>query len=176
MVIPVEKWAREINILFVTNRVQLCRAAYRILGDWERSDDIVQDAYIKVIEMTTTQNIRQPLAYMFQIVRNLAIDHYRRIMLEADLFGVDEEGLHVPSLAGLPESHAINREHLALVIQALANLPERTRRVFKLHRVDGYSHRMIADELKISTSLVNILLHEATNHCRQALQSSNAAK
>jgi RNA polymerase sigma factor (sigma-70 family) len=175
-VILVEEWTQEVNTLFVTNRTQLCRAAYKILGDWERSDDVVQDAYIKIIEMTAAQNIRQPLAYMFQIVRNLAIDHYRRMMFESDLFGIDEEGLHVPSLVGMPETYAINREQLALVIQALACLPERTKRVFELYRVDGYTHRMIADELSISTSLANILIHEATNHCRRALQFSNAVK
>jgi RNA polymerase sigma-70 factor (ECF subfamily) len=172
--IPVEKWTQEINTLFISNRVQLRRAAYKILGDWERSDDIVQDAYIKIIEMTAAQDIRQPLAYMFQIVRNLAIDHYRRMVFETELFGIDEEGLHVPALADLPETHAINRQHIALVIQVLDKLPERTKRVFELYRIDGYTHRMIADELNISTSLANILIRETTNHCRNALQSCSA--
>ncbi|MBK9663458.1 MAG: RNA polymerase factor sigma-70, partial [Nitrosomonas sp.] len=49
---------------------------------------------------------------------------------------------------------------------ALAELPERTKRVFMLYRVEGYTHRMIADELNISTSLANMLIHEATEHCR----------
>lgn len=168
-----EEWAQEVNTLFITHRMQLRRAAYKILGDWERSDDVVQDAYIKIIEMTADQNVRQPLAYMFRIVRNLAIDHYRRMMFETELFGVDEEGLHVPALAGIPETHAINRQHIALVIQALAKLPERTRRVFELYRMGGYTHRMIATELNISTSLANILIHEATSHCRHVLQSGD---
>lgn len=164
--VPVEKWTQELNTLFIINRMQLRRAAYKILGDWDISDDIVQDAYIKVTEVSATQNIRQPLAYLFRIVRNLAIDHYRRGVFETELFGTEEEGLYVQTLTELPEANAINRQHLALVVKALAELPERTKRVFMLYRVEGYTHRMIADELNISTSLANILIHEATEHCR----------
>ncbi|WP_304057141.1 RNA polymerase factor sigma-70 [Nitrosomonas communis] len=169
MMIPVEKWTHELDALFIANQVQLRRAAYKILGDWERSEDVVQDAYIKISEMPATQKVRQPLAYLFRIVRNLAIDHYRRDAFESELFGTDEEGLHIPALTGTPETTAINRQHLDLVVEALAKLPERTKRVFELYRVEGYTHRMIADELNISTSLANILIREATSHCRNAL-------
>ncbi|WP_371113291.1 sigma factor-like helix-turn-helix DNA-binding protein [Nitrosomonas sp. Nm33] len=56
-----------------------------------------------------------------------------------------------------------------MVAEALAKLPDRTKRVFELYRIHGYTHRMIADELGISPSLANILIHEAINHCRNAL-------
>ncbi|TYP89232.1 MULTISPECIES: RNA polymerase factor sigma-70 [Nitrosomonas] len=169
MMMPVDKWSQGLGTLFIANRTQLLRAAYKILGDWERSDDVVQDAYIKITEMAAAQKVRQPLAYLFQIVRNLAIDHYRRDVFESELFGTDEEGLQVPALTGTPETHAINRQHLELIAEALAKLPERTKRVFELYRIHGYTHRMIADELGISTSLANILIHEAMNHCKNAL-------
>ncbi|SOD20618.1 sigma-70 family RNA polymerase sigma factor [Nitrosomonas ureae] len=169
MMMPVENWTQELSTLFIINRMQLRRAAYKILGDWDLSDDIVQDAYIKVTEVSTIQNVKQPLAYLFQIVRNLAIDRYRRGIFETELFKSEEEGLFVQALTGMPETNAINRQHLTLMAQALAKLPERTKRVFMLYRLDGYTHRMIADELNISTSLANILIHEATEHCKDVL-------
>jgi len=169
MMMPVENWTQELSTLFIINRVQLRRAAYKILGDWDLSDDIVQDAYIKVTEVSAMQNVKQPLAYLFQIVRNLAIDRYRRGIFETELFKSEEEGLFVQALTEMPETNAINRQHLTLMAQALAKLPERTKRVFMLYRLDGYTHRMIADELNISTSLANILIHEATEHCKGIL-------
>lgn len=169
--IPIEQWMQEVNALFVANRIQLQRAAYKILGDWERSDDVVQDTYIKIIEMTATQNIKQPLAYMYRIVRNLAIDHYRRTAFESELFGVDEEGMHVPAVAGMPEAYVINCQQLERVAQTLAKLPARTQRAFELYRVEGYTHRMIAAELNISISLANNLIHQAINYCRQAMHN-----
>jgi RNA polymerase sigma factor (sigma-70 family) len=170
MMIPVEEWTQELDALFITNRVQLRRAAYKILGDWERSDDVVQDAYIKITEMSITQKkVRRPLSYLFQIVRNLAIDHYRRIIFESELFGMDEEGLNISTMTGTPEANAINRQLLELVAEAVAKLPKRTKRVFELYRIDGYTHRMIAEELNISTSLANMLIHEAIDHCKSVL-------
>lgn len=169
MMIPVEEWTQQLDLLFIANHAQLRRVAYKILGDWERSDDIVQDAYIKITEMPATQQVRAPLAYLFRIVRNLAIDYYRRFVFESTLFGTDEEGLHVQALTGTPEANAISRQHLERVVESLAELPERTKRVFELYRIDGYTHQMIADELNISISLANILIQEATKHCRAAL-------
>lgn len=166
---PVEEWTQELDTLFIVNRAPLRRAAYKIVGDWDQSDDIVQDAYIKVTAASTTRNVRQPLSYLFQIVRNLAIDRYRRGLFETELFGLEEEGLYVQSLLEAPEINAINRQYLTLAVQALAQLPERTIRVFILYRIEGFTHRMIADELNISTSLANMLIHEATEHCKSVL-------
>jgi RNA polymerase sigma factor (sigma-70 family) len=169
MMMPVEKSMQELDTLFIVNRAPLRRAAYKIVGNWDQSDDIVQDAYIKVTAASTTRNVRQPLSYLFQIVRNLAIDRYRRGLFETELFGLEEEGIYVQSLLEAPEINAINRQYLTLAVQALAQLPERTKRVFILYRIEGYTHRMIADELNISTSLANMLIHEATEHCKSVL-------
>ena len=176
MMEPVEPWIQQLDTVFIANRVPLRRAAYKILGNWERSEDVVQDAYIKITESSVKQKVRQPLAYLFQIVRNLAIDHYRRVAFETELFETDEEGFPVSVLAATPETHVMNCQHLTLIADALAKLPERTKRVFELYRIDGYTHRMIADELNISTSLINILIHEAMDHCRNILLSETSER
>ena len=158
--------------IFVAHRSQLNWAALKILGNSERAEDVVQDAYLKVSEAASLLDIKQPLAYMFQMVRNLAIDHHRRASLEMHLFETDDEALHIPSHTGIPEAIAISRQHLKLVANAIAELPERTRRAFELHRLEGQTHRAIAEELEISTSLVNILIHQAIDHCRAVLRSA----
>jgi RNA polymerase sigma-70 factor (ECF subfamily) len=161
----------DLSAVFVAHRAQLRRAALKILGDTERAEDVVQDAYLKVTETEGVLNIKQPLAYLYQIVRNLAIDRHRRAAFEGGLFDREEEGLQVPGQVGTPEATAISRQHLALVARALSELPERTRRAFELHRLDGHTHCAIASQLHISTSLVNILIHDALDHCRAALRS-----
>ena len=161
----------DLGTVFVAHQAQLRRAALKILGDSERAEDVVQDAYLKVTETQGALDIKQPLAYLYQIVRNLAIDRHRRAAFEGNLFDSEEEGLHVPGLTGTPEAIAISRQHLAMVARELSELPERTRRVFELHRIDGHTHCAIASQLQISTSLVNILIHDAMDHCRAALRS-----
>jgi RNA polymerase sigma-70 factor (ECF subfamily) len=162
----------ELSEVFMAHRSQLRWAALKILGNPERAEDVVQDAYLKVSEAAAVFHVKQPVAYLFQMVRNLAIDHHRRISFELHLFEGEDDGLHVPSHIGMPEATVISREHLKLVAKAISELPERTRRAFELHRLEGQTHRAIAAELAISTSLVNILIHEAIDHCRAALQST----
>jgi RNA polymerase sigma factor (sigma-70 family) len=167
----VDQQAVDLSSVFVAHQAQLRRAALNIVRNPERAEDVVQDAYLKVTETAGALDIKHPLAYLLQMVRNLAIDRHRRAAFEGGLFEREEEGLHVPALVGTPEATAISRQHLALIARALSELPERTRRVFELYRLDGHTHCAIASKLHISTSLVNILIHDAMNHCRAAIQS-----
>lgn len=154
--------------MFITHHAQLRRAAMKILGTREQADDVVQDAYIKVVE-TAPHHVEQPLAYLFQVVRNLAIDRYRHVALESRLFATEEEGLYVAANAGTPESVAGNLQQLSLVADALSKLPERTRRAFELNRLGGHTQREVADQLGVSATLVNFMMRDALVSCRAAV-------
>jgi RNA polymerase sigma-70 factor (ECF subfamily) len=158
--------------VFVAHRNQLCQVATKILGSLDRAEDVVQDAYLKVIEARAVFVVKQPVAYIFRIVRNLAIDHYRRATLESGVFTVAEEGWNGPSASGTPEAISISRQQLSLVASALDQLPERTRRAFELYRMGGHTQREIAQMLDVSPSLVNFMIRDALDHCRSALEST----
>ena len=158
--------------LFVAHRSQLQRAAFKILGNMESAQDVVQDTYLKMIEAAAAFKAKQPLAYLFQMVRNMAIDAHRRAALEARFFVEEEQGMDVPEGAGTPESMAVNRQELRIVADALAALPERTRQVFERHRLGGLTQQEIADELGVSITLVNFMLRDAITHCAAALRKA----
>jgi RNA polymerase sigma factor (sigma-70 family) len=155
---------------FIAHRSKLRDAAARILGCRQRAEDVVQDAYIKVIEISSSFEARQPLAYVYRIVRNLAIDRHRRASLESVVFACEEEGLNVASGADTPEAILCGRQCLNLVSCALAELPARTRHVFELYRLGEHTQREIAVQLDISTTLVNFMIRDAMDHCRGAAQ------
>lgn len=165
-------WILSIDSLFITHRTQLRRVAYRILRDWDRADDVIHDAYLKIRDcIDNKSDVKQPIAYLFQTVRNMAIDQYRRSVFELDLFDSEEEGLLVPDKLRTPDLYLMHSQSLDLIMAALSELPDRICKVFVLYRLEGYTQRMIAEELKISVSLVNILIHTATHHCKEALSS-----
>lgn len=159
----------DLGAIFISHRSQLRVAAQKILGNTQRAEDVVQDAYMKVADGSSFLNIKQPVAYLFQVVRNLAIDRYRRTALETQVFASEEDGLNVPQQGGTPEMLAIHRQHLRLVVEALNTLPERTRRAFELHRLGGLTQREVAEQLGISTTMVNFLIRDAMDCCRAAL-------
>ncbi|WP_038492833.1 RNA polymerase factor sigma-70 [Janthinobacterium agaricidamnosum] len=154
---------------FIASRPQLRDAATRILGCRQRAEDVLQDAYLKLADGIEELHIQNPMAYLFQLVRNLAIDRHRRSNFELQVFSPEEEGMHVGSSAATPEAHAIHTQHLVLVARALASLPERTRSAFELHRLGGQTQREVAAQLGISTTLVNFMIRDAMQCCRDAL-------
>lgn len=164
-----EQQGLDLGALFVTQRSQLKAAALKILGNGQRAEDVVQDAYLKLVESPVAAEVRQPVAYLFQMVRNLAIDRHRRTALETHVFAAEEDGAHVPHQNGSPEMQAMHRQQLRLVAHALSTLPERTRRAFELYRLGGLTQREVADELGISTTLVNFMIRDAMTCCRDAL-------
>ena len=82
----------ELAETFIAHRRQLRQVALKILGNVDRADDVVQDAYLKILEAETVFVVKQPLAYLHQVVRNLSIDRYRRGAFELGLFTNADDG------------------------------------------------------------------------------------
>ena len=163
----------DLGEVFAKHGTQLRRAAHRIVGDTHLAEDLVQDAYLRAKEMACAQGtMAHPLSYVHRMVRNLAIDRYRRGALESQLFEPEDSGAQVAAPAArTPEAMAIDRQELALVARALAGLPERVRRVFELYRLEGRTQREIGAELGLSAATVNTLIREALDRCRAALSA-----
>ena len=157
---------------FTAYRNQLHQLAAKILRNSDRAEDVVQDAYLKIIEVKAVLVVKQPVAYIFRVVRNLAIDHYRHASLESSLFTGDEEAQSMPSPAPTPEAISISRQQISLVADALDQLPKRTRRAFELYRVGGHTQREIAQMLGVSPTLVNFMIRDALNRCRSVFDST----
>lgn len=148
---------------FIGQRDGLRRAALAIVGNKERAEDVVQDAYLKVWEASKALDIRQPISYCFQVVRNLALDYWRRSAFESQLLTGEEEGWDVPAPQATPEQEAMSRQYLAICDRVLKKLPDRTRTVFEMYHLAGMTQRDISAALSVSLGLVNATLKEATD-------------
>ncbi|MGE8178244.1 RNA polymerase factor sigma-70 [Pseudomonas fluorescens] len=153
---------------FVNNRLILVKIAARITGCRSRAEDVVQDAFFRLQSAPQiTSSFKAQLGYLFQIVRNLAIDHYRRQALEQKYSGTEEEGLNVVIHDASPESSHINFSILENIADALGQLPSRTRYAFEMYRLHGVPQKDIAKELGVSPTLVNFMIRDALVHCRK---------
>ena len=164
--------------LFLTHRAALIDYATPIVGDKARAEDVVQDAYIRFVaagkETAGSEppdeggRIAHPVAYLYRIVRNLAFDWKRRRITED---AVPDPAIldQVPATMASPEREALYRDELRVVAQALAELPERTRMAFEMHRLGGKTLREIATRLNISVGLAHQLVRDAMTHCAASL-------
>jgi RNA polymerase sigma-70 factor (ECF subfamily) len=157
---------------YLTHHAALVDSIAPIMGCRLRAEDVVQDVWIKVTESPPEAEIRQPASYLFRLVRNLAIDHVRRLALEIRHGASEAMPLSVPSADPSPEQAAIDRDILRTLSAVLAELPERTRLVFEMNRIGGHSVAEIAAALDLSAGFVYRLLREATAHCAKRLHAT----
>lgn len=160
---------REALELFQSHRASLVNYARAITGSDGQADDIVQDAWLRFERARGSAMLREPLHYLYRIVRNLAIDGTRRASLEAERHSVDVDAIAgtVASDAPSPEDVVLARNELDFIRGALADLPERTRIAVEMHRFGGHKLADIARSMGISVGLAHTLVADGIKHCHR---------
>jgi len=136
------------------HHIRRLRELLRGLGSSrEDSEDLIQEAFLRLHIYCQTHEVRQQEAFLVRTVQNLSVDRHRRA--HRDLY-VDEpvETLHLVDLGVSPDEDAALRQRLDRVRSVLDSLKPRTREVFLMHRLDGYSSAQIAKHFEISVSAV----------------------
>jgi RNA polymerase sigma factor (sigma-70 family) len=135
------------------------------LGNRQSAEDVVHDAYLRVLERSSETPIKQPRAFLYRTALNLVIDDHRRNVIRQTepLDAVDhQEQLFSPS----PQATMDHGQRLEMMQRALAELPYLCRECFTLRKIDGLSHPQIAERLGISRSVVEKHIVNAMKHCR----------
>ena len=157
--------------LLTTHRQELNRFAIHKLGSPEVASDILQDAYLRLANYKTTEEISNPRAFVFRIVSNLIIDHQRKSVNRIP-HDADEEVLHAIPDQQVLEKNIADQQRLDAIAVAMAELPEKCQNAFYLNRVEGYTHKEVAEKLQLSESMVAKHLVRAMRHCREHLKQS----
>jgi len=130
-------------------------------------EDIVQECYCRLAQLSDVTRIAEPRAYLFTIARNFARQQRRRasvVRLETLSDTFDEQ---IESSALTPERIASARQDLVRLQEALATLSERARRIFIMRKVDGLSQKEIANALGVSEAIVE---NDASRSLRAVLK------
>ncbi len=161
----------ELLAVYVAHRGKLIHYANSILGDVERAEDVVQEAFFRFRKAAAERLLEEPVRYLYRIVRNLAVDGHRRRSFENRLIKTATADLveTVAESKPSPEDEIIARQELDRVAAAMAQLPERTRTALEMHRIQGCTLREIAAHLGISVSMAQVLVVEGVRHCQRAL-------
>jgi len=158
-------------------------AAFRILNDHARAEDVQQSVFLRLLERPIPNHrwasIEEPAAYLSVMATRLAIDELRR-RRRWRFFTPDEEA----GLAGEVEQPPAVREQAVAaqrLRQAIARLPRRQAQCFALRVFEGSELAEIADHLSISANTVSVTLNRAMQSlrktlCADALSSAAAAE
>lgn len=162
--------SRKLN-LYLRHRAALIDYAAPIVGDRARAEDVVQEAWLRFsppAESAPGRPILRPVGYLYRVVRNIAIDFARKGSRE--IAGERGEALaarHEP--VGDLTVEALHRAELRSVAEALAKLPERSRRAFHMRRFEGMTYAEIGEALGVSQARAHSLVAEVIAHCAERL-------
>jgi RNA polymerase sigma factor (sigma-70 family) len=139
-------------------------AAYRITGDFESANDVLQDAFIKIFRALPKFRRESTLgAWIKTIVVRTALSKIKRRTTFDPL-----EDHHIGHTINWGSS--LDADYLEKAIMAL---PEGYRTVFVLIEVEGYSHKEVADMLGITVGTSKSQLFYAKKKLRASIESLN---
>ncbi len=162
------EWAN----LYVSEKGRLSRLINRIVSNPATAEDLVQDTFVNVIGAPQSREIRDDKAYLSRIARNLAVDQKRRERRFVDLKEEDFFALVDPSPS--PQVIAADRQALLITMQAMSELPERTRKALEMHRLGDHTLVQIGKILGISTSLAGRLVLDGYRIVHERLRAAGA--
>ena len=132
-------------------------------------DDVVQETYTRLLRAREAGTATLTRAYLFVVARNVALDLLRRHRT-VSLEGLGDLGLLSVVEERPDAAEALSHEQeLELLAAAMRALPPRCREILTLRRIQGFSHRAIAEQLGIAEGTVNAQLAIGLMRCRQYL-------
>ncbi len=135
--------------------------AYRITGDFETADDVLQEAFLKVFRGLPSFRGESTLgAWIKTIVVRTAYSKLRK----NEPFFEPIENVQLP--AQVDWGHYLDAEYLE---KAIRSLPEGYRTVFVLIEVEGYAHKEVGQMLGISEGTSKSQLFYAKRRLREVL-------
>ena len=142
--------------------------AYRMLGDFDEAEDVVQEAYLRW-QRSEQEAIRSPEAWLVTVVTRLAIDRLRRLDTErANYPGpwlpepIAIEASQLPSSGPAPnESTELASDLSIALLVLLESLRPEERAAFLLREVFGTGYDEIARILERSQDAVRQMVHRA---------------
>lgn len=118
------------------------------------ADDLIQEAYCKIMDALPHSNIERPSAFFFQITRNLYRNQIHRNNIVRIELGVDFERLLLIDEAPSPENIVAHRQEFVSLRRLLRKLPKRCRQIFEMRKIEGLSQKEIAIRLGVSENIV----------------------
>lgn len=120
----------------------------------EDADDLVQEAYARVLDTADYRAITAPRSFVLTIVHNLALERLRRANVVRIDFLASMDLLDVAD--GAPDAFAVaaGRSDLQHMLQLMSSLPPQCARVLHMRKIQGMPPAAISEALSISISTV----------------------
>lgn len=148
---------------------RLARYFRRHIRGHEDVIDLVHEAFVRLAGIMAQRPLASPAPYLQRIARNLLFDRAKRPEIRLAALQVPISDKCDPSVAPDQCQQIEADDVMRIYRRALGELPEKTRQVFLLHRVDECTYKEIGKRLGISIPTVQYHVARALAHIDAAL-------
>jgi RNA polymerase sigma-70 factor (ECF subfamily) len=170
----------EFEQLVARTRRQAYNKAYRMTGNREDAEDLIQEAYLRAYRSFDRYDRAFPFeGWLFRILSNLFVDGLRRkfpqTLLSLNQAFTCDDGrellLEVPDENSNPEALVMKGVLVERLQKALAALPQEFRTVILLCDVEGISYREVARAMGIRMGTVRSRIYRGRLKLRRLMDS-----
>lgn len=159
-----EQHDRLLNEVSVAFRPSLTRYFARRIKERSDVEDLVQEVFLRLVRRGGLRDVEHVSGYIFETASNVLTDQVRRWRVrqadaQVELRHADDVGTEIRQDRVLEGQQELQR-----AVTALEQLPEQTRQVFVLRRIEGMQYRDLATRLGISISAAEKHMQRAILH------------
>lgn len=160
--------------LFNKYKASVYRFAAYLTQNRSDAEDLFQETWLRVVRcLSKTAEVRDFRAWILTITANLHRDALRKKRIRRLFFSQKTLGPDMnDGIEGAKPEKAGETNHFEMkfsINQAMANLPNRQRRVFVLKEIEGFKHSEIGEMLGLPIGTVKSLMHRAIKRLRRDL-------
>jgi RNA polymerase sigma-70 factor (ECF subfamily) len=155
------------NQLFTRFYRRLCLFVFDYTRDESASEDIVQELFLKLWIDRKRINIRETVSsYLYKFAKNAAFNYLRS---EKNRQKVMER---LPIDEVQPENDGLDYEEFLVYLQVcIGKLPERSKLVFTMNRLEEMKLSEISEKLHVSVKTIKNQLWKSLQYIRSCLQA-----
>ena len=172
---------RTFDVLVERYQSRLLNFVYRIVGDRERSEDLVQEVFVRVYRhLGRFDRSKKFSTWIYTIASNLAKNELRNrsrnplVLFTSMTKGWEDEErpLEFEDPSSRPDDMFRKRHVRELVESSVAQLPTHHREVFMLREIEGRSYEEIAEITHCNLGTVKSRLNRARNSFAEIIEPS----
>src|SRR4051812_8203100 len=151
--------------------------AYKFVGKHDEAEDLAQDIFLKIFKSLDTFDRRANFqTWLISISRNLCIDHYRSVRKERETIDRDVDANELSPLSHDPGPVAAleQQDRVALLKQAMAELPDTLRTAVLMRDIQELSYQEIADKLRLPEGTVKSRINRGRTELARQIRKLRA--
>jgi RNA polymerase sigma factor (sigma-70 family) len=166
--------ADTVSRLFREHNRALLGFLYSRLKSEPEAREIAQEAYVKILQLDNPSATSFLRAYLFKVAENLALDRLRQRRARHRLDQLNDFEDFVAEAS--TERAAIASQEVALLEQAISELPPKCREAFRLHRLEDRPIADVALKMGVSERMIHKHLCRALVYVRLRREGMTAGE